>query len=626
MSVQSVTTPPERSASELQESLGIKSRSFSDRFWWMAPVLASVIMLAVVFIKEESFAFVATSWIIFGIVGLSLDLVWGKSGLLSLGQTALFGIGGYVGAIAAINLSDITGNTLVWAVPFGAGAGALAALLLGWLMFYANMGNLQRTILTYTSTLLLLTLMVSFTATFGDAVVGGTNGLGSIPSYVLGFGEGAERVSSRVMFVTVVVIACSILLATIRLMRSPFGTVIDCIRLDVTKADLLGFDTRQYQLRLFVLSGAIAGVGGGLFVLWANFVNPSIFSNQNALFIPIYVLVGGNGTLFGGFVGAIAVGWLSFWLGGGAGGGQTTLVLGVLLILLVRFNRSGLFGIAASVWRRLRPKETTVVKSEPVKVDFELLQRLREGQTKPSEISLVTNDASKSFGGVKPVDEVSQRFTPGSVHCVIGPNGAGKSSYLKVCTGAYKPDSGSVSINGVDVTSTDPHKRVALGLGVKNQKAQVFAELDVRTNLWVAAYSRSRNSDHADSTVDAMLQMLGMTKGADRLAGDLSHGEQQWLDIGMVLCLAPDVILLDEPAAGMTGEEREQLAALVRALTETAAVVVVEHDMGFIQSLDPEVTVLHQGAVFTQGDIEEVRSDERVLDIYLGRREHVRDN
>ena len=120
-----------------------------------------------------------------------------------------------------------------------------------------------------------------------------------------------------------------------------------------------------------------------------------------------------------------------------------------------------------------------------------------------------------------------------------------------------------------------------------------------------------------------MLTMLAMTTQAERPAGELSHGEQQWLDIAMVLCLAPKVIFLDEPAAGMTGSDRRELSALIRLLAESIAVVVVEHDMEFIKTLDANVTVLHQGQVFAEGDIDTLRQDERILDIYLGRRKHV---
>jgi ABC-type uncharacterized transport system ATPase subunit len=260
-----------------------------------------------------------------------------------------------------------------------------------------------------------------------------------------------------------------------------------------------------------------------------------------------------------------------------------------------------------------------------VQVNEKLLNQLCEKPPGRLNITLETRDALKKFGGVTPVDHVSQTFKMGKVRCIIGPNGAGKSSYLKTCTGAYKPDAGAVLLGGKNVTDIDPFRRVNLGLGIKMQKAQVFHELKVRQNHWVAAYSRDRDRIKADRVANDMMKMLGMTRHANRPASELSHGEQQWLDVGMVLCLSPDVILLDEPAAGMTKEERRQLSDLIKALSKSSAVVVVEHDMDFIRTLDADVTVLHQGSVFAQGDIEELRKDERILDIYLGRREHVID-
>jgi branched-chain amino acid transport system permease protein len=160
-------------------------------------------------------------------------------------------------------------------------------------------------------------------------------------------------------------------------------------------------------------------------------------------------------------------------------------------------------------------------------------------------------------------------------------------------------------------------------MGVKNQKPQVFGELTVNDNLWIAAFSRTRENTSAQAISQKILAMLGLEEQADVDAAALSHGQQQWLDIGMVLCLSPRVILLDEPAAGMTNEETRELSLLVRTLARHTTVVVVEHDMEFVRTLEGHVTVLHQGEVFAEGDIRTLRSDERVLDIYLGRHKHV---
>ena len=593
---------------------------------WFFGLLGLAIVASLSF--DPYLAYVATSWVIFGLLGLSLDLVWGRGGILSLGQTAFYGVGGYLGSITAINFASLTGNTLVWSLPVGMVTGAATAFLIGGLTFYGRLGPLQTTIITYTFTLVLWTVAVSFTATIGDAVVGGDNGMSNIPGYVLGLGQDAPLLEPGAMFLTVAVIATIAWYASHVLMRSPFGLVIDCIRMDPVKAELLGYDVRLYQLLLFTIGGAVAGLAGALFGAWANYLNPSVFSVQEALLVPIYVLVGGRGSLVGAFLGALVVGGLSFWLGGGVIGGQTTLVMGACLILLVIFLRNGLTGglkdlmeLARGLATRRGQDEDAEARMSSLNVDFERLDLLRTAGGEA--VVLETEDTFKRFGGVIPVKHVSQSFSPGRVRCLIGPNGAGKSSYLKACTGVYKPDGGSITLAGQDITKTDPFRRVRMGLGIKNQRAQVFADLDVRRNLWVAAYSRGRDARMADRITTEMLHMLGMRNSASRPASELSHGEQQWLDLGMVLALGPDVILLDEPAAGMTHEERGQLSHMVRALARTASVVVVEHDMDFVRTLDADVTVLHQGEVFARGDIETLRRDDRVLDIYLGRHQHV---
>ncbi|MEP2783246.1 MAG: ATP-binding cassette domain-containing protein [Pseudoruegeria sp.] len=218
---------------------------------------------------------------------------------------------------------------------------------------------------------------------------------------------------------------------------------------------------------------------------------------------------------------------------------------------------------------------------------------------------------------------MTQDFTPGTPYSLIGPNGAGKSSYLKTCVGLYQPEGGTILLGDEDVTKAHIFRRVRKGMGVKNQKPQVFCDLSVNDNLWVAAYSCTKNAEKAVDVSRKILGMLGMDAQSEVQASALSHGQQQWLDIGMVLCLAPRVVLLDEPAAGMTIEETRELSSLVRTLARHTTVVVVEHDMEFVRTLEGHVTVLHQGKVFVEGDIETLRADDRVLDIYLGRRAHV---
>lgn len=590
------------------------------------PILVTIIALAISGSIDSYLAFVATSWVIFGLLAMSLDIIWGRGGLLSLAQTAFYGLGGYFGSVIAVNMVPTTGMSLVWALPAGAIFGALLAAALGYIIFYARMGALQSTILSYTFTLLLWSVTQTFKLEVGEAVIGGDNGFSNIPGFVLGFGSDAESLAPNQAFAAVVVVSFIIYLFTRWLMRSNFGRIVDCIRIDVEKTELLGYDIRKIQLLNFAYSGAVAGISGSLFALWANYLNPSIFSVQEALLVPIYVLVGGLGTLAGGFLGALAIGALSFWLGSGVAGGQTTLILGAVLILLVLFLKNGMLGALGGYWKRLLPDPNEAAKNAgSVKIDTDVLEGILEdaaNQAGPAK-ELHSTDLFKQFGGVIPVNKVSREFVPGKPYSLIGPNGAGKSSYLKTCVGIYWPENGSIRLGSDDITKALIFDRVRKGMGVKNQKPQVFGEISVLDNLWTAAYSRTKNNEQALEVSLKILRMLGMENQSRVEASALSHGQQQWLDIGMVLCLAPRVILLDEPAAGMTNEETRELSLLIRTLAKHTTVVVVEHDMEFVRTLKGHVTVLHQGKLFAEGDIETLRSNDAVLDIYLGRREHV---
>lgn len=601
-------------------------QTLNDKAGMVLPALALLGGLALAGNIDPYLAYVATSWVIFGLLGLSLDVAWGRGGFLSLAQTAFYGLGGYVGSIAAINLTPSFGASVFWSLPLGAITGAAVAGGLGMIVFFARMGPLQSTILSYTFTLLLWSLSQSFKTRVGDAVVGGDNGMSGVPGIVLGFGPDATALGPTGALMFTMIVAAAAYFVTRQLMTGTFGRVIDCIRLDIQKAELLGYDVRRYQVLNFALAGALAGLAGALFGAWSNYLNPSIFSVQEALLVPIYVLVGGLGTLAGPFVGALAIGGLSFWLGGGAVGGQTTLILGVILVLLVLFLKNGILGSLQQAVKALLPDPNEAAgNAGAVSIDTGDLEAIlldaedQAGKAKP----LRALDLLKRFGGVVPVNEVSLTFEPGRPYSLIGPNGAGKSSFLKTCVGIYRPDGGTVKLGEADVTKAAIFTRVHAGMGVKNQKPQVFSELSIKDNLWIAAYSRVRDNARAQEVASTVLNMLGLVEQAKVVASALSHGQQQWLDIGMVLCLAPRIVLLDEPAAGMTKEETQELSRLVRILAKFTTVIVVEHDMEFVRTLEGHVTVLHQGKVFADGCINELRRDERVLDIYLGRREHV---
>lgn len=225
----------------------------------------------------------------------------------------------------------------------------------------------------------------------------------------------------------------------------------------------------------------------------------------------------------------------------------------------------------------------------------------------------------KRFGGLRVLDDVDLAIDAGEIHCLIGPNGAGKSTLFKLMVGTYEPSEGQVLFLGEDITDRRPYERVMRGMSIKMQVPSVFRELPVAQNLQIALQRRLPIG--AISAEQArLLALLDLDRQADALAGALSHGQQQWLEIGMALASGPKMLLLDEPTAGMSPEETFRTGELVQRLNaEGMTVLVVEHDMAFIRQIAQKVTVLHFGRVFAQGSIDQIVSDPRVAEIYLGK-------
>ena len=234
-------------------------------------------------------------------------------------------------------------------------------------------------------------------------------------------------------------------------------------------------------------------------------------------------------------------------------------------------------------------------------------------------VLLETVDLGMRFGGVEAVSGVDFRLTEGELRCLIGPNGAGKSTFFKLLTGQLRPTSGRVLYRGRDIAGAETHEVARLGIGIKTQVPSVFDGLSVRENVWIAA-SRGRPVRRADETVDEILSRIALTGVAGRLVGQLAHGQRQWLELGIVLAAEPELILLDEPAAGMTHEEVVRTAELIREINRTRSLIVVEHDMQFIRMIASRVTVLDRGRVLVEDSMDNILRHPTVRDVYLGKR------
>ena len=241
---------------------------------------------------------------------------------------------------------------------------------------------------------------------------------------------------------------------------------------------------------------------------------------------------------------------------------------------------------------------------------------------------LYLDSISVSFDGFKALNNLSLTIESGELRCIIGPNGAGKTTMMDVITGKTRPDSGTVFFGqSIDLARLNEPEIASAGIGRKFQKPTVFENLSVFENLELAMKYDKRviSSLFAQRTrtttkkITEILELIDLIDEAGRIAGLLSHGQKQWLEIGMLLMQEPKLLLLDEPVAGMTDDETAKTAKLFNELAGTRSLVVVEHDMEFISQIASTVTVLHEGSVLAQGSMDHVQSDERVIEVYLGR-------
>ncbi len=244
------------------------------------------------------------------------------------------------------------------------------------------------------------------------------------------------------------------------------------------------------------------------------------------------------------------------------------------------------------------------------------------------ETQLYLNDVHKSFDGFKAINGLSLAIAKGELRAVVGPNGAGKTTMLDIVTGKTRPDRGRVVWGAdTDLTRLDEADCARLGIGRKFQKPTVFETLKVADNLMLAsagergigASLRHRATGRENDRIDEVLETVGLTAARDRLAGALSHGQKQWLEIGMLLAQEPDLLLVDEPAAGMTDVETMRTAELLQTIAGARSVLVIEHDMDFVRALNCKVTVLHRGSVLAEGSLDHVSANPEVIEVYLGR-------
>ena len=539
------------------------------------------------------------------VLAVSLDLVWGYAGILSLGQLLPFGTAAYLTARITAASAELS--------PLALLASALIGMTLSALIGAAAFRRRLSLVVVG-----LLTLMLSLTfekiAEQWRDVTGGFNGLTDVPRFNffgLEFSEAGQDLA-------ITIFAVFLIAAVGVLVTRPIGTVLIGVRDNERRMQALGYDTVALKVWVYALSGALAGLAGSLYVHRTGFVSPGIFGFTLATNVVLWTLIGGRGTVLGPVIGTLAINftaaaladaWLQYWV----------LATGVIFITATVLFPKGLVPGALSLLGR----------SSRTPRPVELVPRVVLESALPAGAVLDVKQVAKAFGSFVVLDSVSLSMERAELRCLIGPNGAGKSTLLDILGGQQAHQAGTITIFGDDFTARPAWRFARGGVARKFQAPHVIDSLSIDENIAVAAWgatsspwflARSRWTAEIGPGTVQILERTGLGAKGKALAGALSHGEKQWLEMAMAMAGECRLLLLDEPTAGMTAAESRHAAALLRDLHATLdlPIIIVEHDMAFIRAVAGRVTVLARGGLIADGTVEAVEADPEVRAVYLG--------
>jgi branched-chain amino acid transport system ATP-binding protein/branched-chain amino acid transport system permease protein len=566
--------------------------------------------------------------LIWGLFGLGFDLLFGFTGLLSFGQSAFFGTGGM---FAAYLLTQIN-------FPYVLTSIALGALVAGAVGYLVGLIALRRTGI-YFAMITVAIAEVFFFAEFNplSAYTGGENGLPGVPtpSFNLGFTR-LHFDSDPSMYAFLAFWYFIGLVIALRIVRSPVGAIFSALRDNPLRAAALGHNIHGYKLVAFVVAAAYAGFAGGLLAIMQGFMPPDAFMFDTSGQLVMQTAIGGAGTLLGPLVGAAVWLYLSDFFQNTLHLGSTwKLVLGIVFVVLVCFLRRGIVGAVVDLYHlaagRRKAVQSTITRTAPIASRAQQdVVRIKPAADRTSEPILQATGLTKRFGGLVANSDIDFVVNHGEMRGIIGPNGAGKSTFFKMLTCEVPPTSGRIVFKGRDITGMSVTDVCQLGLTKSYQINQLFDRLTVSQNLQIAALGRIRGKFKLDlfrslrsipglhEQVEETLALVNLAERPDTPVSELAYGEKRRLEIGLALATSPSLLLLDEPLAGMSPRERVETVALLKSIARGRTMIIIDHDMDALFELVEKVTVLQEGRVLVEGAPDEIKSNSKVQEAYLG--------
>jgi branched-chain amino acid transport system permease protein len=580
---------------------------------WRSVAVCALIALALVaigpFVLPDYAVNILVRSFLYAVVALTVDILWGYTGVLTFGQSAYFGIGAYAAGLVFTHVGFDATHALL-ALGGGLLAAALVAALVGWLSFYYGASPLYASVVS-----LVLPIVATQLVFSGGTFTGSSSGLSGFPSFDVSV-EAWFWISGAFL---VVLTAVSWLFV-----RSDFGHVLVAIRDNEARCAYLGINVSRVKTLLLVAAALIAALAGYAYAGYSMVVAPELTGFVFGTELVIWVALGGRATLLGPVVAAVAIDLASAYLSGELPF-VWKLVIGIAFVVVIVALPQGFAPPLARLWRRISGRRGAPAVVRPQLAPAHEAALIRTATQDAPAIDV--RGVRKHFGSLSVLEGIDLSAHHGELLSLVGPNGAGKTTLMRCMSDGHERSGGSVRINDHDIARRPPYACVAYGIGRKFQTANIFETLSVAECLRVA---RARNAPPSlwgrASTLTlphAALQVIeatGLERVLDIEARHLSHGMKQALDLAMVLALEPSVLLLDEPTAGLTKLERQTIGGILAGLAarHRMCILLVEHDLDFVRLISSRVVVLHQGRILLDGTVGEVVESDLVRTIYSG--------
>jgi len=547
---------------------------------------------------------------LYAVVAITVDLLWGYTGILTFGQATFFGIGAYAAGLVFTHGGFSMGLAAL-ALIGGIAISMAVAALVGWLSFYPGATPLYASVVS-----LVLPIVATQIIFSGGTFTGSSSGLSGFDSFDFSI-QTWLWLSGGLLLATT--------LAALRFVRGDVGRLLGAVRENESRCDYLGLNTSRTKIALLVGLSAVAAIAGFVYACYGVVVAPEMAGFQFGTELVIWVALGGRGTILGPVFGTLFIDLGSAYLGGDLPF-VWKLILGVAFVFVIVVMPKGLLPALAGLFKR-GARGLDPVAATPSPGHLVAAPATAHGLAGRGKVALTVQAVAKHFGSLSVLRNVSFDAHHGELLSLVGPNGAGKTTLMRCLSDGRERSSGAIAINDHGIARLPPFECVRLGIGRKFQTANVFDDLSVLDALAVARsrLASARLWSRCDTVAlpPAALSIV-QTTGLDLLLGMpcrlLSHGQKQALELAMVLALEPNIVLLDEPTAGLTKPERTRIGATLVTLAREhqLCVVLIEHDLDFVCEISSRVIVLHQGEIVLDGSVDDVVHSALVRDIYSG--------